>query len=176
MARKRRKKQQLRIDALDLKIIAELRHDGRQTNTALAKKLGVTEGTIRSRVNNLQENEVIKIIAVSSLDKIGYSVTSMIGIQVQMANLRSVAEELSKKPNVFHLAFIAGRYDLLAMVVSRTPKDLSSFIENEISVIPGVLRTETFLNLDIIKGQRPGSLDIVELIKAAKLSDVKLEQ
>ncbi|MFH0914701.1 MAG: hypothetical protein V1849_05400 [Chloroflexota bacterium] len=56
------------------------------------------------------------------------------------------------------------------MIVTRTSQELAKFIEKEVSVIPGVIRTETFVNLDIIKGQWPAALDIVQLIQNRRLS------
>ena len=158
------------LDELDLKLIAELRKDGRQSYTALAEKLEVTEGTIRNRVKGLLGDNILQIVAVSNPFEIGYNFISIMGLQVRVADLRPVADTLSAKPNVCYLAFVTGRYDLIAMVITRTSQELSNFIENEVSVIPGVLRTETFINLDIIKGEWPAALDIVELIRSTSLS------
>jgi len=45
---------------------------------------------------------------------------------------------------------------LMAIIRTRSPEELSNFIEKEISTSPGILRTETFVNLDIIKEEWPG--------------------
>jgi len=42
-------------------------------------------------------------------------------------------------------------------------EELSDFIEKEISTIPGILRTKTFVNLDVIKGAWLG-VDTTQLI------------
>ena len=84
-------------------------------------------------------------------------------MQVKMVDLRKVANALVKKANVCHLAFVAGRYDVMALVVTRSHRELSDFIEKEISTIPSILRTETFVNLDVIKGAWSGT-DITQLI------------
>jgi Lrp/AsnC family transcriptional regulator for asnA, asnC and gidA len=151
------------IDKLDRKLIEELQKDGRESYTELARKLGVTEGTVRKRVKNLVNKNIMKIVAVPNVSELGYKLMSIIGMQVKMVDLRKVADALAKKANVCHLAFVAGRYDLMILVVSRSHKELSDFIEKEISTIPSVLRTETFVNLDIIKGAWSGT-DITQLI------------
>lgn len=89
-----------------------------------------------------------------------------------MADLRSVAESLAQKPNVCYLAFVTGRYDLMAIIMTRSSEELSQFIEKEISALPSVLRTETFVNLDIIKGGWPG-LDTTQLIRGFNTSPAK---
>jgi len=151
------------IDKLDRKLIEELQKDGRESYTELAMKLGVTEGTVRKRVKNLVDKSIIKIVAVPNMSELGYNLMSIIGMQVKMVDLRKVADALAKKANVCHLAFVAGRYDVMALVVARSHKELSDFIEKEISTIPSVLRTETFVNLEVIKGAWSGT-DITQLI------------
>jgi len=43
----------------------------------------------------------------------------------------------------------------MTIVVTSSPEELSSFLEKEISAIPSILRNETFVNLDVIKGKWP---------------------
>jgi DNA-binding Lrp family transcriptional regulator len=96
-------------------------------------------------------------------------------MQVQMKLLRKVAEALAKKPNVGYLAFVTGRYDLLAVVMTPSSEDLSGFIEHEIMTITGILRTETFVNLDVIKGGWYGidTTQIIKNLRAMKKSGFK---
>jgi Lrp/AsnC family transcriptional regulator for asnA, asnC and gidA len=154
------------MDKLDLKLIQELQNDGRKNYTQLAKNLGVSEGTIRKRVRDLQNRNVMKIKAVLNPDAIGYSFISIMALQVRMADLREVGQTLVQKPNIYYLAFVTGRYDLLAIIVARTPEELSNFIKEHISSIPSVIRTETFVNLEVIKSPWTTSWDITQLIDA----------
>lgn len=151
------------IDELDRRLIQELQKNGRQGYVNLAKVLGVAEGTIRKRIKNLQSRNIMNITAVPNPRTLGYNVFSIMGFQVRMAYLRNVAEELVHKPNICYLAFVTGRYDLLAIIMTQSPEELSHSIEQEISTIPGILRTETFVNLDIVKGGWLG-LDTTQLI------------
>lgn len=151
------------IDELDRKLIQELQKSGRQSYVDLARMLGVVEGTVRKRVKDLQDRKIIKIVAVPNPRELGYNFISIMGLQVRMADLRKVADDLAQKPNVCYLAFVTGRYDLMAIIMTRSSEELSHFIETEISAIPSILRTETFVNLDIIKGGAPW-LDTTQLI------------
>jgi Lrp/AsnC family transcriptional regulator for asnA, asnC and gidA len=118
---------------------------------------------VRKRVKNLIGKNIIKIIGVPNPFELGYNFVSIMGLEVRMADLRKVAENLAQKPNVCYLAFVTGRYDLMAVIITRSSKELSEFIERDISALPSILRTETFVNLDIIKGGWPG-LDTTQLI------------
>lgn len=163
------------IDELDRKLIQELQKGGRQGYVALAKMLGVVEGTVRKRVNDLVKSNIIKIVAVPNPRALGYSFVSIMGLQVRMADLRKVAENLAQRPNVCYLAFVTGRYDLMAIIMTRSSEELSQFIEKEVSALPSILRTETFVNLDIIKGGWPG-LDTTQLISNIDISRPKSDK
>lgn len=152
------------FDQVDKRIIKELQNNGRQSYTDLAKTLGLSEGTIRNRVKNLEKENIIKISASVNPYAIGFNFVSLMAMQVQMADLRRVAEMLAKNPHVYYLAFVAGRYDLVAIMISRTPEELSKFIKEEISSIPSILRTETLVNLEIIKSPWITPWDISKLI------------
>lgn len=152
------------LDKTNQKLIKELQYNGRRSYTELAQMLGVTEGTIRKRVKDLQKQNVIKIRAVLDPTKIGYNLVSIMALQVRLAELRQVGEILAQKPNIYYLAFVTGRYDLLAFVIARTPEELADFIKEHISSIPSIIRTETFVNLEVIKSPWIASWDITQLI------------
>ena len=153
------------VDNLDLSIIQILEQDGRKNYTDIAKQLGVVEGTVRKRVKSLIDNKVINIQATPNPREIGFSIIAVMGLQVQMSALRHVANILKSKPNVQWLSFVTGRYDLMAIVIEKSTEDLSKFIEEEISAIPSIARTETFVNLDIVKGLLSDTVPLIETIK-----------
>jgi Lrp/AsnC family transcriptional regulator for asnA, asnC and gidA len=151
------------LDSIDLRLIQELQKDGRESYVALARRLGVVEGTVRKRVRDLLTKGTMKIVAVPNMRALGYGLTCIIGLQVKMQDLRKVADVLVQNRHVCYLAFVTGQYDLMAIVVTESPEELASFIEKEISAIPSIVRTETFVTLDIIKGGM-GLLDTTQLI------------
>ncbi len=152
-----------KTDRLDQKLILELQKNGRLTYMDLAKILDVTEGTIRNRLKRLVDQDIIRITAVPQLEKFGYSFMGIVGMQVRLADLRTVAEQLAQNPNVCYLANVTGRYEFIALVMTRAPGEFAYFMENVISAIPSILRTETFVTLNIYKGQGHG-LDTAQLI------------
>jgi len=153
------------MDELDQKLILELQKDGRHSCSDLGKTFGVTEGTVRKRLKSLIKRDIVKIVAVPNVRELGYNFVSIVGIQVRMAELNKVQEILSHNPAVCQLAWVTGRYDLLATVVTRSTEEFSNFMANELSTIPSVVRTETFVNLGMVKGT-VGLADTLELINA----------
>jgi Lrp/AsnC family transcriptional regulator for asnA, asnC and gidA len=156
-------------DELDLKLIRELQKDGRARHIDLAKKLNVVEGTIRKRIRDLVENNIMKTIAAPNISKLGYNFIGFMALQVQVSKLRKIADILGKKPNVCYLAFVTGRYDMIAILITRSPQEFAHLIEKEISAIPGVVRLETFVNLETLKGEWP-VVDTTQLLDSIDIS------
>lgn len=152
------------LDQLDKKIIMELRGNARRSYTELAKVLGVSEGTVRNRVKNLQKKKIIKFEAVINPHAIGYNFITIMALQVRVADLSEVADMLVKMPNVYYLAFVTGRYDLVAILMSRTTEELSQFIKDNISNMTAIIRSETLVNLEIMKSPWINSWDITQLV------------
>lgn len=153
----------MRIDKLDQKLILYLQKDGRRSYMNLAKMLDVTEGTIRNRLKKLMDQGIIKISAIPDLDKLGYSFMGIVGMQVRLADLRTVAEQLVQNPNICYLTNVTGRYEFIAIVLTRSSSEFAEFMENVISAIPSIIRTETFVALNTYKGLGNG-LDPTQLI------------
>ena len=85
-------------------------------------------------------------------------------LDVKIGDVRKVTERLAEKPDVCYLSVVTGRYDLVAMVAARSTQELSDFIENEIATMPSVLKTETFVSLDIAKAGA-SLLDTTQIIR-----------
>jgi len=160
------------IDDFDQKLVLELQKNGRRSYVDLAKTMGVTEGTVRKRIKNLMERDVLDIAAVPHLNKLGYNFIGIVGLQVQLSELRQVARQLAENPNVCYLVNVTGRYEFIAVVVARSSKEFADFMENVVSAIPSVLRTETFVTLNTYKGKEFG-LDTVQLINSLDANQPK---
>lgn len=164
-----------KVDKLDQELILNLQQNGRLSYMELAKSLHVTEGTIRNRLKKLVDQGMIRITAIPDLDKLGYGFMGIVGLQVRLADLRNVAEQLARNPNVCYLANVTGQYEFIAIVLAKSSKDFASFMENVVSAIPSVLKTETFVTLNIYKGQG-NVLDTTQLVSSLDFSSPKKRQ
>jgi len=160
------------IDEIDREIILELQKSGRKSYMELAKQLHVSETTVRNRVKHLVDQNVITINAIPDLKALGYGFVGIIGLQVRLSDLRGVADRLAKHPNVCYVANVTGRFDLITIVVTKSSEEFADFMENVISDIPSVLRTETFVNLHVYKGQVVG-LETGQLVNILDIPPAK---
>src|SRR2546421_10849165 len=139
------------IDDIDQRIIEALQQDGRRPFTKIAADLGISEASVRQRVSNLINNQVMQIVAVTNPIKLGFSLASMIGIRVSSDRLLEVAQEIAEFDEVIYLIICTGRFDLLAEVVCRDNDHFLSFLTNKLYKVGGVVQAETSMYLRVVK-------------------------
>lgn len=139
------------MDELDRKIISLLQMDGRASNAKIAREVGVSEGTVRRRLRRLIQDDVVKVIAVPNLEKLGYATTALIGLQTGPGKSDAVAESIANLEEAHYVAITTGAYDVFIWAGLESAENLGTFLRTKIWVIDGVQRTETFVNLSIKK-------------------------
>ena len=88
------------LDELDRKIIAVLAEDGRISNRKLAVQLGVTEGTIRGRIKRLEDENCIRLTAVTDISGGGWPRVALIGIHAAHSELEALCQKLAAMAEV----------------------------------------------------------------------------
>lgn len=137
------------LDDVDRSIIEQLQRDGRMPYTRLGALVGLSEAAVRQRVQRLIDAEVIDVVAVSNPLKLGMRRMAMIGVRTAGPSTE-IAEQLETFPDIEYLAVTAGSFDLLAEVVVGDDAALLD-LTNRIRAVPGVVSTETFIYLDLVK-------------------------
>jgi Lrp/AsnC family transcriptional regulator for asnA, asnC and gidA len=139
------------LDHIDNHIITLLQKDGRKSNTDIAKKLKISEATVRTRLKRLIEDEYIQIVAVSNPFKLGFEITGDLYIHVDMKKLGSVITELKKIKELWYIVMTTGEQNINAEFVVTTLEELNDLVYNKISKIDGILRVETSIIMKYIK-------------------------
>ena len=139
------------MDDLDVNIINLLQLDGRASKAKIAREAGVSEGTIRRRLKKLIEDGYLSVIAIPNLDRLGFATTAMIGIQTEPGMSEKVATTIAELEQAHYVAVTTGSFDVFVWVGTDTAENLGSFLREQVGVINGVQRTETFVNLSIKK-------------------------
>ena len=141
------------MDELDRNIISQLEKDGRASNAFIARESGVSEGTVRRRLKKLIDDEIINVVALPDPSKLGYESEALIGIQIDPDQVELAANKVAKLDHTRWVAMTTGTYDVFVWVTLPNPEALGRFIRIEIGAIEGVRRTETFVNLQVMKRQ-----------------------
>lgn len=140
-----------RLDSLDRQIIGELRRDGTQANTDIARRLGVSETTIRSRVRRLVNEGVVRIAAAVNLSRLGYDLHVFIGVHCSLDRMPAVMSELASILEVRNVSAVSGEWDLLLTASFESKAAMYEFLTERLGAMPGVMKTEVLHVLREVK-------------------------
>ena len=140
------------MDELDAKLIEILQKNGRASNAGIARRVGVSEGTVRRRLKRLVQEEFIQVVALPDPLKMGYQSQALVGVQVDPDKVDRVADAMAELTEISWVAVTTGTYDMFAWATLQSAEALGIFLRTKVGVIPGVRRTETFVNLDKKRG------------------------
>ena len=139
------------VDELDRRMIQLLQRNGRASNARVAREVGVSEGTVRRRLKRLLEEDIIKVVAFPDPEMFGYGTEALVGIQVDPDKTNEVASSLSALQEASWVSVTTGAFDIFTWVTLPSSVELGTFLNTKVRTVPGVRRTETFVNLQIPK-------------------------
>jgi Lrp/AsnC family transcriptional regulator for asnA, asnC and gidA len=144
VATEARRPQGVDLDDIDLAIIACLQYDGRMPYTTIANQVGVSEATVRNRVNRLRDEGILQIVGVVDPHLLGLRSTAIIGVVAEPARLQQVAREIASYGEVSYLVMTSGTFDLLVEILCEDTDHLAHLLSEQLHNVQGVRRTETF--------------------------------
>jgi Lrp/AsnC family transcriptional regulator for asnA, asnC and gidA len=149
-----------RIDATDMKIIRLLQKNGRMSNTDIAKKTGISETTVRYRLQRLTKEDFIQIVAMVNPLKLGFGIEGSIHIKADIKAIDKVSEKLKIIDALYFVARCMGSYDFNTEYYVKSSTDLKALIDT-INAIEGVVDTDVSSVLDYVKERYDfGDLDM----------------
>jgi Lrp/AsnC family transcriptional regulator for asnA, asnC and gidA len=119
--------------------------------TQIAERVDVTEGTVRRRVSQLLESDVMQIVAVVEPQFLGWAAAAMVGVSVEMGRTDEIAERIAEFPEVSYLFLASGEFDLFVEIYCQDREHFVEFLNTTLRRIPGVLSTRTFMILKMYK-------------------------
>ena len=141
----------INLDNKDLKILTLLQQDGRASYSDIARKMGMSEAAIYSRIQKLIKNGVVKKIqAILDPEKLGYTVTAFISITAHPMKYDKVLSQLSMIPEVLEIHDVTGEHYCLVKVRTKDKESLAKILDR-IGTLDGVTSTETKIVLRTIK-------------------------
>lgn len=139
------------IESLDRAILGEYLRDARQSYREIARKVGVSPGTVLSRVKKLEQAGIIKGYAVLvDPEKLGYELTVLTEITVSKGKLIEMEREIAKLPYVCAVYDVTGLTDAIVVARFHNREELNRFTKT-ILAMPFVERTNTHLVLTTVK-------------------------
>jgi Lrp/AsnC family leucine-responsive transcriptional regulator len=149
------------VDALDRKIIANLRMNGRATYAELGRTVGLSASSVHERVGKLEAAGIITgYHAVVNPSTVGLGVTALVGIHpTDTAENDELAQSLADLPEVESCYAVAGDEAFVVKVRVSTVDDLEQTL-GRLRRIPGVARTRTTVVLSTRFEGRPNNREL----------------
>ena len=139
------------IDDTDRHIIALLQADGRASNVQMARRLGLSEGTVRKRVDRLLASGVVKVVALPDLEQLGLETKVLIALRVEPDKVDEVGRGLHEMEEVRWVGYTTGECDLICEAVFPSDDYLLQFLTHRLAALPGIRSTTTSHVLRVLK-------------------------
>lgn len=141
----------LKLDPVDQGIVDALRLNGRATNQEIAERLSITPATVSTRLRRLERARALRVVAVTDFSAFGLNILIAVGIKVYGRDVREVAVDLAKLPEVFTINIMNGVNDLEMLVALSDFAEISTFLVEHVAPVAGVSQIEPGIAADIVK-------------------------
>lgn len=129
---------ELTIDAIDEGIIRCLQHDGRMSNRAVAREVGVSETSIRKRLRRLVELGAITYGVMVDRTAAGFAASAWVHLTVLSSDIARIAAFVGALPTCTFCMIGTGKTPIRAYVHGEDQADLAKVV-GQISDEPGVI-------------------------------------
>jgi len=141
----------MELNETDVKILQGLLEDARFSSRQIAKKVGVSVGTVLSRIKKMENDGIIKgYSTVLDHEKLGYELTVVTEITVSKGRLIETEQEIAKIPNVCSVYDVTGLTDAVIVAKFKGREDLGRFTKRLLA-LPYIERTNTHVVLTTVK-------------------------
>ncbi len=139
------------LNSTDVKILQGLLEDARFSSRQIAKNVGVSVGTVLSRIKKMEDDGLIKGYSVLlDHEKLGYQLTVITEISVSKGKLVETEAEIAKIPNVCGVYDVTGLADGIILAKFKSREELGVFTKKILS-LPYIERTNTHVVLTTVK-------------------------
>lgn len=136
----------MELDEVDLRILDELRRDGRASMTTVAQTTKISRASAYARVNRLIDSRVITGFG-ARIDPVlaGRHSSAYVTLTIEQTSWQDIRSRLALIPEVVHMALVGGDFDVILLVRARDNGDLRRVVLEELQAIPAVRATKTSL-------------------------------
>ena len=141
------------MDHIDDKILEILKQNGKASATEISKVVGLSIPAVAERIRKMEHSGIIEGYGAKiSRRKTGYNVTAFVMINLERSgDVEEFREKVILFPQVLECHHVVGAFDYLLKVLVNTTDELESFLMSEITSIPTVASSQTFLCLSTLK-------------------------
>ena len=132
----------MKLDSLDLRILAELQQDGALSNVELARRVHLSPSPCLARVKAMEAASVIdRYVAIANAAALGLGLNVFISISLKTQSkeaLASFEHSIALHDEVMECYLMTGDSDYLIRVAVADMAALEKFIVEQLTPIPGI--------------------------------------
>lgn len=143
----------LELDSTDIEILRHLWRDARQPNQEIADDLGISEGTVRTRIKRMIDDGAIRIQAIADMDSSGPApaTLALLGLRVDPKLVDKVAQSLMQLKESGFVATMVGNYDVVVLLFADDRQRLGELFLKHVRGLQGVRETEASFPIKFAK-------------------------
>ncbi len=140
------------VDKVDLAILKFLQEDASIPFTEIARRIKISESTVRKHVEKLKQEGIIKrFTVVVEPSKIGLNTVAIVGVDVDPPKLLEVAQKLCEITEARYVATSTGDHMIMTEIWTRDGRELTKIISEKIGTIEGVKKICPAIVLEKLK-------------------------
>ncbi|MCS7247160.1 MAG: Lrp/AsnC family transcriptional regulator [Anaerolineales bacterium] len=140
-----------KVDIIDKKIVDLLIEDGRLSCSEIARRLGISERSVRYRLEKLFEREIIRVRAIVNPKSLGFGVVADVMVEVEADCIQEVARKMTEYSCISYVAYAIGETDVSVQIIARSNEEVYQFVTEVIGKTPGVRKTVTSIVPAVLK-------------------------
>ena len=122
------------MDDIDKKILNILQENDKTQYQRIAKELNLGASTVHYRIKKLIQNDfILSFSAIIDPEKVGYSTSAVIGLNVDPLKMHEIALALTAFDEVQVVTTSSGDHDIILQILAKDGKHLWRFINEHIS-------------------------------------------
>ena len=139
------------IDTVDKQIIELLRQDARRSNREVARKIRISESTVRTRLQKLQNAGAICFTLLTDPQSEGLNAQAFVRLLVTLGQIDSVIQNLVGRDEITFVATTTGRYNIIAFILARDDVELRRLVGDDLATLDGVHEIDVRRNIESVK-------------------------
>ncbi|MBT8071371.1 MAG: Lrp/AsnC ligand binding domain-containing protein [Gammaproteobacteria bacterium] len=143
------------LDRIDYKILRRLQGNARLTNADLARSVNLSPTPCLERVRRLEaDGYILDYVTLLNPQKLGAGVISFIQVSLDRTNadvFERFKEQVSACPEVMECHMVAGGFDYLLKVRTRSMLEYRDFLGQTLARMSDIKQTHTYVVMEEVK-------------------------
>ncbi len=131
--------------------------DARQSHASLSKKLGLSRDIVSRQITSLEEQRIVRgyitVVDIGRLGYSGYAVYARLDT-ASLAKQEKLIAYLEKRKEIYWLAKLGGRYDILFAIQARSVVHFSEVLNDILKLFPFVVGSQFAIRMKATQFQR----------------------